>query len=188
MSDQFVLCYGRRYRAAISLGMLQSLATNEMIASRLQAFGFTEVIVSGQGGRRTVEVLWLKADVQANMPKEITSVEEMSPTALVDETASEAAEQQTGDLVIHSPLPVAEASQQQDRDERHRIARDAHDEPRPFAIPRATSAHPARRLRVTRKQKRGVLIGGGVATLGLALIVLFALKGSSAEGQRSNRN
>ncbi|MET1047281.1 MAG: cytochrome c maturation protein CcmE, partial [Hyphomicrobium sp.] len=32
---------------------------------------------------------------------------------------------------------------------------------------------------MTRKQKRGVLIGGGVATLGLALIlVLFALKDS----------
>ena len=32
---------------------------------------------------------------------------------------------------------------------------------------------------MTRKQKRGVLIGGGVATLGVALIlVLFALKDS----------
>ena len=32
---------------------------------------------------------------------------------------------------------------------------------------------------MTRKQKRGVMIGGGVATLGLALIlVLFALKDS----------
>jgi transketolase N-terminal domain/subunit len=75
--NQFVLRKGRRYRAAISLGIIQSMATNELIASRLESFGFSDVIVRGHGGRRTVEVLWLKADHEANMPKEITYLEEV---------------------------------------------------------------------------------------------------------------
>jgi hypothetical protein len=75
--EQFLLRRGQRYRATISLGLLQSLATNDMIASRLKAFGFSEVVVKGQGASRAVEVLWPGADVSASMPKEIVSVEEV---------------------------------------------------------------------------------------------------------------
>jgi transketolase N-terminal domain/subunit len=57
--------------------MLQSLATNDMIASRLQSFGFSEIVVRGQGTSRIVEVLWLKEDASATMPKEIVFVEEV---------------------------------------------------------------------------------------------------------------
>lgn len=51
----FTVRRGRRYRATISLGMLQSFANNETIGDRFRALGFTEVSVIGQGDTRTAE-------------------------------------------------------------------------------------------------------------------------------------
>ena len=43
----FTVKRGRRYRATISLGLLESLAGNDMIAGRLRAAGFAEVSIKG---------------------------------------------------------------------------------------------------------------------------------------------
>jgi hypothetical protein len=73
----FTVRQGVRYRATISLGMLQSLASNETIGDKFRALGFTEVAVMGEGETRTAEGVWLLADVTAPLPPEITTVTEL---------------------------------------------------------------------------------------------------------------
>jgi hypothetical protein len=68
---------GRRYRATIALGLLQSVASNDMIADRFRAAGFADVEVKGSGCTRTGQALWPHDDACADIPDEITSVEEI---------------------------------------------------------------------------------------------------------------
>ncbi|MBI1651290.1 hypothetical protein [Hyphomicrobium sulfonivorans] len=73
----FTVRQGCRYRATLTLGMLESLASNTMIASKLEDAGFAEVSVEGQGSVRQATALWPNGDTSAAMPKQVTSVEEI---------------------------------------------------------------------------------------------------------------
>ena len=73
----FTVRQGRRYKATISLGMLQSFASNKTIGEKFRALGFTEVAVNGQGKTRTAVGLWPLADATAPLPREITAVMEI---------------------------------------------------------------------------------------------------------------
>ncbi len=65
---------GMRYKAKISLGLLQSVASNDMVAARLCEAGFTDVTVAGSGRARTAEGLWPHKNTSAEIPSEITSI------------------------------------------------------------------------------------------------------------------
>lgn len=65
---------GKRYRADITLGILQAFASNEMVAMRLRDVGFTDVTVTGAAGTRTAEALWPHEDASAEVPSEITNI------------------------------------------------------------------------------------------------------------------
>jgi hypothetical protein len=73
----FTVRQGRRYRATISLGMLERLASNDMIAEKLRTAGFSDVTVTGSGAVRTAEALWPNPDASADMPKQIATVTEV---------------------------------------------------------------------------------------------------------------
>ena len=73
----FTVRQGRRYRATISLGMLERLASNDTIAERLRAAGFSDVTVTGSGAVRIAEALWSNPDATADMPKQIATVAEV---------------------------------------------------------------------------------------------------------------
>jgi len=73
----FTVRRGRRYRAAISLGLLESLAGNDVIAERLQQAGFADVTVRGSGKHRQAEGLWPHEDATASLPAQIISVTEI---------------------------------------------------------------------------------------------------------------
>ncbi len=73
----FTVQQGKRYRAAIKLGWLESWASNETIAGKLRDAGFTEVVVSGSGYERTAEALWPIESATAEMPPQIVSVIEV---------------------------------------------------------------------------------------------------------------
>ena len=66
---------GQRYRATISLGWLQSAASNETVAGKFREVGFEEVKVWGSGRRRTGTALWPKEDAGAEIPDEITDIQ-----------------------------------------------------------------------------------------------------------------
>lgn len=73
----FTVRQGKRYRARISLGLLERLASNDTIAERLRAAGFTEISVSGSGPTRAADALWSGADATAELPKQIVEVNEV---------------------------------------------------------------------------------------------------------------
>jgi hypothetical protein len=68
---------GKRYRANITLGLLQSVASNDMIADKFREAGFAEVEVRGSGRTRIGEAVWPHADASAEIPDEISAVEEI---------------------------------------------------------------------------------------------------------------
>jgi hypothetical protein len=68
---------GRRYRATITLGLLQSVASNDMLADIFREAGFAEVEVTGSGRERIGQALWPHDDTSADIPDEITAVEEI---------------------------------------------------------------------------------------------------------------
>ena len=71
---QFTVRKGRRYSATIELGWLEQIADNETIAARLRQVGFADVVVTGDGGRRTAEALWPGEDTTASLPPQIAEV------------------------------------------------------------------------------------------------------------------
>jgi hypothetical protein len=72
----FTVQQGRRYRATISLGWLERWASNETIAERLRAAGFSDVAVTGSGETRTADALWPGPDTTGEMPPQIVAVVE----------------------------------------------------------------------------------------------------------------
>ena len=73
----FTVHQGKRYRARISLGWIERFASNETIADRLRAAGFTDIAISGSGSTRMAEALWPQPDATAEMPKQIVEVVEV---------------------------------------------------------------------------------------------------------------
>jgi hypothetical protein len=68
---------GRHYRATISLNWAEQFATNDMIAQRLRDAGFTEVSVTGGGHFRQAMALWAHKDATAQIPSQISSIQEL---------------------------------------------------------------------------------------------------------------
>jgi hypothetical protein len=68
---------GKRYQATITLGLLQSVASNDMVADRFREAGFVEVEVTGSGRTRVGQGLWPHDDASADVPDEVISVDEI---------------------------------------------------------------------------------------------------------------
>src|SRR5262249_16256181 len=73
----FTVRQGKRYRATISLAMLERLASNPRVGEKVGAAGFSDVIVTGSGAVRMAEALWPNPDATAEMPNQIAAVVEV---------------------------------------------------------------------------------------------------------------
>lgn len=73
----FTVRQGKRYRATIALKGIERWASNEMIAQRLTAAGFADVVVSGRGDTRTAEAAWPGPDSTGEMPEQVADVVEI---------------------------------------------------------------------------------------------------------------
>lgn len=73
----FTVRRGRRYRATITLGLLEQLAGNALIAAKLGEAGFGEVEVTGEGPTRYAEALWTREDTSAPLPSQVTDITEI---------------------------------------------------------------------------------------------------------------
>jgi hypothetical protein len=67
---------GRRYRALISLGVIERTASNAMIAQRFAELGFAEIVM-GSGAERVVEALWPLPDAEGESPRQVTEIIEI---------------------------------------------------------------------------------------------------------------
>lgn len=77
MAD-FTLTRGNRYRATLTLGWLEQLAGNDMIAAELMRAGFTDVSVEGAGEARTAEGVWSGESQQVPLPEQVTDLVEVA--------------------------------------------------------------------------------------------------------------
>jgi hypothetical protein len=68
---------GLRYRATLSLGFFEQLASNELIARKFAELGFEDVKVIGEGVSRTAEALWPLPDAEGEMPSQIVEFIEL---------------------------------------------------------------------------------------------------------------
>jgi hypothetical protein len=75
---RFKVRRGRRYRATISLGLIEQFADNETIAEQLRQAGFADITVTGSGATRTAEGLWPNEDASAPLPEQIAEVVEIA--------------------------------------------------------------------------------------------------------------
>ncbi|HEX2842738.1 hypothetical protein [Hyphomicrobium sp.] len=73
----FTLQRGKRYKTTITLGFVERLASNDAIADKFRTAGFTDVKVTGEGGRRYAEGIWNADDMRANYPPQISDVSEV---------------------------------------------------------------------------------------------------------------
>jgi len=73
MAD-FMVEKGKRYKATITLALLQSVASNEMVADKLRETGFADVSVTGSGRTRTATGLWARETVSGTIPNEISDI------------------------------------------------------------------------------------------------------------------
>ena len=74
-TEFFTVEKGRHYRAQISLGPLQSSASNKIVADKFREVGFTNVAVTGNGRTRYARGLWPHDDAAAVIPSEISHIE-----------------------------------------------------------------------------------------------------------------
>lgn len=68
---------GRRYRARVSLEGFEALASNEQVSEKFSEAGFVDVTTRGSGSRRDVTGTWPHASAEAEVPEQVTDVEEL---------------------------------------------------------------------------------------------------------------
>ncbi len=79
----FTVRQGRRYRATITLGWLERWASNDEIAEKLRAAGFSNVTVTGSGWTRVADASWPGPDTTGEMPSQITQVIDTTDTGAI---------------------------------------------------------------------------------------------------------
>lgn len=112
-TKQFTVLKGKRYRAVITLGFFEQIASNDTIAGMLADAGFADVVVNGSGGRRVAEALWAGDDATADMPAQIVSATEIEPpvevAVVIPAVAAAAAPPPASDIpttMVASVVPV----------------------------------------------------------------------------------
>ena len=73
----FTLQRGKRYKSTITLGFVERIASNDIIADKFRAAGFTDVRVTGHGDIRHAEGVWNADDVRPTFPPQISDLSEV---------------------------------------------------------------------------------------------------------------
>ena len=73
----FTLQRGKRYKSTITLGFVERIASNDIIADKFRAAGFTDVRVTGQGDIRHAEGVWNADDIKPTFPPQISDFSEV---------------------------------------------------------------------------------------------------------------
>ncbi len=74
---EYTVRKGKKYKARIKLGWIESFADNGMLADKFRFIGFVEVIVKGNGGERIAEGRWMLDDASADLPSQVVEVIEL---------------------------------------------------------------------------------------------------------------
>lgn len=74
----FTLQRGKRYRSTLTLGFIERLLDNEVIAEKFREAGFTDVKVTGHGEIRHAEGVWNSDDARPTYPPQISDISEVA--------------------------------------------------------------------------------------------------------------
>jgi hypothetical protein len=74
----FTLQRGKRYRSTLTLGFIERLLDNEVIAEKFREAGFTDVEVTGHGEIRHAEGVWNSDDTRPTYPPQISDISEVA--------------------------------------------------------------------------------------------------------------
>jgi len=75
---KFTLVTGKRYQAALTLGWLEQIASNEQIAGEFAKAGFGDVTVEGSGDRRIAKGVWTRESMEVSLPEQVSDVVELA--------------------------------------------------------------------------------------------------------------
>lgn len=70
----YTLARGQRYRATLTLGWLEQIAGNDMIAGELARAGFEHIDVTGSGDTRVAEGTWTGESQEVKLPEQVTDL------------------------------------------------------------------------------------------------------------------
>ena len=88
---KFTVHSGKRYKATISLSFFEQMASNDMIAGKLEEAGFADVHVTGAGDTRIAIGRWSGKDATAAMPSQVIAATEIvEPTVVASLTKAAA--------------------------------------------------------------------------------------------------
>lgn len=73
----FTLQKGKRYKTTVTLGFVERLASNDVIADKFRDAGFADVEVTGEGATRYAEGVWSKDDLRPTYPAQVNDVSEV---------------------------------------------------------------------------------------------------------------
>lgn len=86
MAATYTVRTGRRYRARVTLGVLEQFASNDKVGDVIAGFGFSDVVVTGSGRTRQAEATWSGADTTAPIDARLSDIAELPRVAALDET------------------------------------------------------------------------------------------------------
>ena len=75
---RYTLQRGKRYKATISLGFVERLASNDVVADKFRAAGFSDVTVTGKGGTRYAVGVWSADDITPSIPPQVADISEVA--------------------------------------------------------------------------------------------------------------
>lgn len=75
---EFTFGQGKRYRATLTLGWIEQIASNDMIAAEFAKAGFGEVVVQGEGETRLAQGTWTGASREVDLPGQVVDVVEVA--------------------------------------------------------------------------------------------------------------
>ncbi len=75
---EYTVKKGKKYKARIRLGWIESFAGNGLIADKLRFVGFVDVVVTGRGTERIAAGQWIMDDETTDLPSQVVEIIEVA--------------------------------------------------------------------------------------------------------------
>lgn len=75
---KYTLGHGKSYKATLTLGWIEQIASNDQIAGEFAKAGFSDVVVEGSGETRIAQGVWSGESMQVSLPEQITEISELA--------------------------------------------------------------------------------------------------------------
>jgi len=74
---EYTVKKGKKYKARIKLGWIESFADNGSLGDKFRFIGFDRVVVKGNGGERIAEGVWIRNTATTTLPPQVVEMVEL---------------------------------------------------------------------------------------------------------------